>query len=73
MTTWFDNWVMWMDAYCHSLGFHFYTLPAVAAGFLALLMGLIHWRNQEKRNEESKEKRQDTLNSYLTTGEGAFH
>ncbi len=72
MNTWFDSMIIWLDAYFHSIGFHFYTLPAIGAGLLALVMGLVHWRNRRKRNETGKTERQELLNTYLTTGEGAF-
>lgn len=70
MNTWFDNWVIWFDGYVHSIGFHFYTIPAFAVGILAIIMGLIHWRNQKKRVREGEEKRQEELAGFLTAEDG---
>ncbi|GEM_PF-3759169 len=65
MNTWFNNWVIWFDGFVHSIGFHFFTIPAIVLGILMILVAAVHWRNQKKRDKISKEKRQETLNTYL--------
>ena len=44
--------------YCHQvLGIHMYTIPLIIVAVLMIVMGLIHWLNQRKRQEEFDEER----------------
>lgn len=36
----------------HTLGVHMYTIPLIIAAVLAVVIGLLHWRKQSKREEE---------------------
>lgn len=40
----------------HSIGFHFYTIPAIAAALIALVAGLVHWRNERKRDRDHEDR-----------------
>ena len=47
--------------WCHSLGMHLYTLPTIITGAGMAVMGLVHWRNQRKRDKDFEEKLEDKL------------
>ena len=48
--------------YCHQvLGIHMYTIPLIIVAVLMIVMGLIHWLNQRKRQEEFDENRKDRM------------
>jgi Na+/proline symporter len=46
--------------YCHQvLGIHMYTIPLIIVAVLMIVMGLIHWLNQHKRQEEFDENAEE--------------
>jgi uncharacterized membrane protein YidH (DUF202 family) len=46
--------------YCHQvLGIHMYTIPLIIVAVLMIVMGLIHWLNQRKRQEEFDENAEE--------------
>lgn len=52
----------------HSIGFHFYTIPALAVLLIALAAGLIHWRRQKKRDEEHEDRLEEIYERKMKTG-----
>ncbi|GEM_PF-3378098 len=49
-----------------TLGMCFYTLPALLTGLAMVIIGLVHWRNQKKREDDFKDETKNAEN-----GEGA--
>lgn len=51
--------------WCHSIGLHLYDIPALIVLVLMIIIGLVHWRNQRKRQkdfeEEMEEKQEEAL------------
>lgn len=50
---------MWLDLYefTHdTLGMCFWTLPALITAGIMVIVGLVHWRNQRKRDKEFEER-----------------
>ena len=52
----------------HSIGFHFYTIPALVVLLIALAAGLIHWRRQKKRDEEHEGRLEEIYERKMKTG-----
>ncbi len=52
----------------HSIGFHFYTIPALVVLLIALGAGLIHWRRQKKRDEEHEDRLEEIYERKMKTG-----
>ncbi len=40
----------------HSIGFHFYTIPAFVVLLAAVVIGLVHWRNEKKREDDHQDR-----------------
>lgn len=40
----------------HTLGVHMYTIPLIIAAVLAVVIGLLHWRKQSKREKEFRDE-----------------
>lgn len=40
----------------HSIGFHFYTIPALIIALIAVIVGLVHWRNERKRDDDHEDR-----------------
>ena len=51
--------------WCHSIGLHLYDIPALIVLVLMIIIGLVHWRNQRKRQKdfekEMEEKQEEAL------------
>ncbi|MCH4207668.1 MAG: hypothetical protein LKF50_05105 [Solobacterium sp.] len=54
MLTSYYNW-------CHSIGIHMYTIPTIIVLVIMLIIGLVHWRNQNKREDDFNDELQDKL------------
>ena len=54
MLTSYYNW-------CHSIGIHMYTIPTIIVLVIMLMIGLVHWRNQNKREDDFNDELQDKL------------
>ena len=61
----------------NTLGMCFYTLPALVTGLVMIIIGLVHWHNQKKRdddfqNEMKKRKEErEALQNQSLEAEGA--
>ena len=47
--------------WCHSIGLHIYTIPTIIVLIIMLIVGLVHWRNQNKREDDFNDELQDKL------------
>lgn len=48
--------------WCHTIGLHLYDIPALVILVVMIIIGLVHWRNQKKRQkdfEDEMEKKQE--------------
>lgn len=46
---------MWIEAYgnwVHSLGLHLYTIPTIIVAIVAIVLGVVHWVKQKKRDKD---------------------
>lgn len=55
----------------NTLGMCFYTLPALLTGLVMLIIGLVHWRNQKKREDEFEDEMKKIDEEQNANGEGA--
>lgn len=59
--------------FAHSIGVHVWEIPALIAAILIIVVVLIHWRNQRKREkdfEEALEERGRKLREGTAAGSG---
>lgn len=42
--------------FVHSLGIHMWEIPALVVALVMVVTGLVHWRNQSKREDDFEEK-----------------
>lgn len=47
--------------WCHSIGLHLYTIPTLILLVIMLIIGLVHWRNQDKREKDFEDELQDKI------------
>lgn len=60
--------------FVHSIGIHLWEIPALIAALAMIVVGLVHWRNQSKREKdfekELEESRQQMRGSQAAEAEG---
>ena len=60
--------------FVHSIGIHLWEIPALIAALAMIVVGLVHWRNQSKREKdfekELEENRQQMRGSQAAEAEG---
>lgn len=60
--------------FAHSLGIHVWEIPALAVALAMIVVGLVHWRNQRKREEdfekELEEKGQQLRDDLAAASDG---
>ena len=60
--------------FVHSIGIHLWEIPALIAALAMIVVGLVHWRNQSKREKdfekELEENRQQMSNTQAAEAEG---
>lgn len=63
---------MWMNLYqtIHSLGMHFWEIPALIAGVVILVELIVHSRNQKKREDRYDEERTERLEAMQKNAAG---
>ena len=54
--------------FVHSIGWHLYTIPTMIVLAVALIAGLVHWRNQKKRGQKHEELMAEAFDEYLENG-----
>ena len=52
----------------HSIGFHFYTIPAFVVLLIAVIVGLVHWRRQKKRDDDHEDRLKELYEEKSRTG-----
>lgn len=52
----------------HSIGFHFYTIPAFVVLLIAVIVGLVHWRRQKKRDGDHEDRLKELYEEKARTG-----
>ena len=70
MMNWLNNTFIYLDGLFHQWGFHFYDIPALVLGLLAVLFGLSHWYRQNKRDKKHLKNMEDYLDDYRDELEG---
>lgn len=60
--------------FVHSIGIHVWEIPALIAALAMIVVGLVHWRNQSKREKdfekELEENRQQMSKTQAAEAEG---
>ncbi len=60
--------------FVHSIGIHVWEIPALIVAFAMIVVGLVHWRNQSKREKdfekELEESRQQMRGSQAAGADG---
>lgn len=60
--------------FAHNLGVHVWEIPSLVVILVMVIMGIVHWRNQKKRDsdfeDELNEKIQEIREALAETEEG---
>ena len=57
--------------FVHSLGLHSWDIPALIVVLIIVIVGLVHTRNQKKREKDFEEERAKKLEELKGTSESA--
>lgn len=63
--------------FAHSIGVHVWEIPALIVALAMIVVGLVHWRNQRKREkdfEKELEENRQQIEAQIaeTDGKGGF-
>ncbi len=47
--------------FAHSLGVHVWEIPSLVVILVMVIMGIVHWRNQKKRDSDFEEELDDKI------------
>ena len=65
---------MQLYEFAHNLGVHVWEIPSLVVILVMVIMGIVHWRNQKKRDsdfeDELNEKIQEIREALAETEEG---